>query len=450
MGLPLLALDHVGLCCRGAGKVSHHGDQPLRLKLQPFLVLLPIRLRLPRGSGWGARLSLPRGVLYLDRGMGTAAEHQKEFSKTFKWDAHRYVRPAQWLAAPGTDRTDGDRGAQGADAIALLVAFTAMTGACGPLLAGRSASCSARENPAYPNAARVLSAGFRTGRGALGIVTCRLGERSPASHRSPSSSSAAGVGPVPLTGIFGRRRFGSGFPDDPPTPGGGPQVPAVQVRSRQGKGHAAIVGPGLPDPSLWILAGIIVGASFASYFLVQQKYLARPATGEDLAEVLTSIVPGGSAIRTIGGWVADGSANFHQSRSGGGAGNDTQLSRSSVPGPSALLQKTGARCSYLLLVLLLDARAGGAASVSRTAHRLPVRAMNMLGSLGAVAASISWCVRRLEGAAAAGRAAWTACSPSSSWCCWPPSAGAAIELCPWKRAVRFPEGKKVAAPPVRR
>jgi MFS transporter, ACS family, glucarate transporter len=76
------------------------------------------------------------------------------------------------------------------------------------------------------------------------------------------------------------------------------------------KSHGAIPwGLVASNPSIWILAGIIVCSSFNSYFYFSwfNKYLVSARGVEKIwSGGLTSLVLGGSAIGTItGGWVAD-------------------------------------------------------------------------------------------------------------------------------------------------
>ena len=271
-------------------------------------------------------------ILYLDRiCMGTAAaDIQKEFStETFKFtDTHiSYVHMAFTVAYGLFELPIGRMGDRiGARKVLTRITlcwslFTAMTGACMGLysLIAIRFMFGAGESGAYPNAARVLSRWFpdqERGRAQGIMITCgQLGGALAPLVTAPLIQfigwrwSFALFG---LTGVFWATAFWFWFRDDPAEHRGvNPQeLVLIQSAAVKEKGHGAIPwGLVFTNPSLWILAGIIVCSSFNSYFYFSwfNKYLVSArGEGKIWSGVLTSIVLGGSAIGTIvGGWVAD-------------------------------------------------------------------------------------------------------------------------------------------------
>src|SRR6185295_7082827 len=263
--------------------------------------------------------------------MGTAAaDIQKEFSTdTFKFtDTHiSYVHMAFTVAYGLFELPIGRMGDRiGARKVLTRITlcwslFTAMTGACMGLysLIAIRFLFGAGESGAYPNAARVLSRWFpdqERGRAQGIMITCgQLGGALAPLLTAPLIQfigwrwSFALFG---LTGVFWAAAFWFWFRDDPAEHlGVNPQELAlIQSAAVKEKGHSAIPwGLVFSNPSLWILAGIIVCSSFNSYFYFSwfNKYLVSArGEGKIWAGVLTSVVLGGSAIGTItGGWAAD-------------------------------------------------------------------------------------------------------------------------------------------------
>jgi MFS family permease len=296
--------------------------------LSPDPFALPSKKRL----GVLAFLCALAAILYLDRiCMGTAAaDIQKDFStETFTFtDTHiSYVHMAFTIAYGLFELPIGRMGDRiGARKVLTRITlcwslFTAMTGACMGLysLIAIRFLFGAGESGAYPNAARVLSRWFpdqERGRAQGIMITCgQVGGALAPLLTAPLIQligwrwSFALFG---LTGVFWAAAFWLWFRDDPAEhPGVNPQELAlIHSSAVKEKGHGAIPwGLVFSNPSLWILAGVIICSSFNSYFYFSwfNKYLIS-ARGVDKiwAGVLTSVVLGGSAIGTIvGGWVAD-------------------------------------------------------------------------------------------------------------------------------------------------
>jgi MFS transporter, ACS family, glucarate transporter len=273
------------------------------------------------------------GILYLDRiCLGTAAEDiQKEFTtSTFEFtNTHiSYVHMAFTLAYGLFELPVGRWGDRmGARKVLTRITlcwslFTALTGAATGLysLIAVRFLFGAGEAGAYPNAARVLARWFpdqERGRAQGMLITCgQLGGALAPLVTSPLIKSIGwrwSFALFGLAGVFWGVAFWWWYRDDPE------EHPGVNARElaliRTGaaalpKAHGAVPwNLVVRNPSIWILAGIIICSSFNSYFYFSwlNKYLVSARGVEKVwAGVLTSVVLGGSAMGTItGGWVAD-------------------------------------------------------------------------------------------------------------------------------------------------
>ena len=272
-------------------------------------------------------------ILYLDRiCMGTAASDiQKEFTtSTFEFtDTHiSYVHMAFTLAYGLFELPVGRLGDRiGARKVLTRITlcwslFTALTGASLGLysLIAIRFLFGAGEAGGYPNAARVLARWFPDQeRGRAQGILITSGQLGGALAPLLTSPLILAIGwrwafaLFGMAGVFWAAAFWLWYRDDPAEHPGVNEQELAHIRSGTAvstKAHGAIPwGLIVRNPSLWILAGIIICSSFNSYFYFSwlNKYLVS-ARGVDKiwAGVLTSVVLGGSAIGTIsGGFVAD-------------------------------------------------------------------------------------------------------------------------------------------------
>ncbi len=273
------------------------------------------------------------GILYLDRiCLGTAADDiQWEFTtSTFTFtDTHiSYVHMAFTLAYGLFELPVGRLGDRiGARKVLTRITlcwslFTALTGAATGLysLIVIRFLFGAGESGAYPNAARVLARWFpdhERGRAQGVLITCgQLGGTLAPLITAPLIKMIGWRWSFAIfgsTGILWALAFWLWYRDDPAEhPGVNEQeLKLIQAgAAAPSRAHGAVPwGLVFSNPSVWILAGIIVCSSFNSYFYFSwlNKYLVSARGVEKVwSGVLTSVVLGGSAIGTItGGWVAD-------------------------------------------------------------------------------------------------------------------------------------------------
>ena len=302
---------------------------------QPFPEFPPDPFAPPSRTRLGvlAFLCALAGILYLDRiCLGTAADDiQKEFTtSSFKFtDTHiSYVHMAFTLAYGLFELPVGRLGDRiGARKVLTRITlcwslFTALTGAATGLysLIVVRFLFGAGESGAYPNAARVLARWFpdqERGRAQGFLITCgQLGGALAPLITAPLIKAIGWRWSFVIfgsTGIFWAVAFWLWYRDDPAEhPGVNEQeLKLIQAGAAAPAKAQGSVPWGLvfTNPSIWILAGIIVCSSFNSYFYFSwlNKYLVSARGVEKVwSGVLTSVVLGGSAIGTItGGWVAD-------------------------------------------------------------------------------------------------------------------------------------------------